>query len=137
VTAGGSSTLTVNAGTAAPGTYSLTVTGTGPSATHSTTVSLTVSGKPGAPTLTAARGRLPGVQLSWTVPASNGSPISAYRIYRSTTSGAEAFLTSVGTGVTSYRDTATVSNRTYFYKVSAVNGNGEGPFSNEASSKAR
>jgi hypothetical protein len=44
ITAGGSSTLTVNAGTAAAGTYTLTVTGTGTSATHSTTVSLTVTG---------------------------------------------------------------------------------------------
>jgi len=34
VTAGGSSTLTVNAGTAAAGTYTLTVTGTAASATH-------------------------------------------------------------------------------------------------------
>jgi hypothetical protein len=43
ITAGGSSTLTVNAGTAAPGAYTLTVTATGTSATHSTTVGLTVS----------------------------------------------------------------------------------------------
>jgi len=42
ITAGGSSRLTVQAGTAAPGTYTLTVTGAGTSATHSTTVSLTV-----------------------------------------------------------------------------------------------
>jgi outer membrane protein assembly factor BamB len=44
VTAGSSSTLTVNAGTAAPGTYPLTVTGTGSSATHSTPISLTITG---------------------------------------------------------------------------------------------
>jgi len=43
VTAGGSSTLSVNAGTAAAGTYILTVTGTEGSATHSATVSLTVT----------------------------------------------------------------------------------------------
>jgi hypothetical protein len=43
VTSGGSSTLTVNAGTAAAGSYTLTVTGTGTSATHSTTVALTVT----------------------------------------------------------------------------------------------
>jgi pre-peptidase len=43
VTAGGSSTLTVSSGTAAVGTYTLTITGTAPSATHSTTVSLTIS----------------------------------------------------------------------------------------------
>jgi hypothetical protein len=46
VTAGGSSTLSVNAGTAAVGTYTLTITGTAPSATHSTTVSLIINGPP-------------------------------------------------------------------------------------------
>jgi hypothetical protein len=39
---GGSSTLTINTGTAAPGTYTLTVTGTAASATHATDVSLTI-----------------------------------------------------------------------------------------------
>jgi len=42
VTTGGSSTLTVDAGTAAAGNYTLTVTGTAPSATHSTTVTLAI-----------------------------------------------------------------------------------------------
>ncbi|GAC1437207.1 MAG: hypothetical protein NVSMB51_10440 [Solirubrobacteraceae bacterium] len=39
----GSSTMTVNAGTAAPGTYPITVTGTGPYAQHTTSVTLTVT----------------------------------------------------------------------------------------------
>ena len=44
VTAGGSSTLTLTVGASvAAGTYNLTVTGTGASATHSTGVSLTVT----------------------------------------------------------------------------------------------
>src|SRR5437588_8868423 len=43
ITAGGSSTLTINAGTATASTYTLTATGTGPYAIHSTSVSLTVS----------------------------------------------------------------------------------------------
>jgi hypothetical protein len=43
ITAGGSSTMTVNVGAnTAPGTYTITVTGTGTSATHTTTVTLTV-----------------------------------------------------------------------------------------------
>jgi hypothetical protein len=46
ITAGGSSTLSVNAGTAAAGVYTLTVTGTGTSATHSTSVTLTVTALP-------------------------------------------------------------------------------------------
>ena len=140
VTAGGSSTLTVDAGTAAPGPYTLTVTGTEGSAIHSTTISVTVtapSAVPGAPTLTASRSRGSGVQLNWTVPASNGSAIWAYRIYRSITSGAEAFLVQVGTGSASYRDASTVSGTRYFYKITAVNGKGEGSFSNEASARAR
>src|SRR5438874_5237767 len=54
VTAGGSSTLSVNAGTAAAGTYTLTVTGTSPSISHSTTVTLTVQGPPPPPDFSIA-----------------------------------------------------------------------------------
>jgi fibronectin type 3 domain-containing protein len=140
VTAGGSATLSVNAGTASAGTYTLTVTGTEGAATHSTTVSLTVTtaaGLPGAPTLTATRSSRRGVQLSWTVPASNGSPISAYRIYRGLTSGSEVFLIQRGSGSTSYRDTSTSSGSRYYYQITAVNGVGEGPRSTEATAVAR
>jgi Fibronectin type III domain. len=140
VTAGGSSTLSVNAGTAAAGTYTLIVTGTEGTATHSASVSLTVTTAarlPGAPTLTATRTNRRGVQLNWTVPASNGSPISAYRIYRGLASGTEAFLIQRGTGSTSYRDTSTTSGTRYFYRITAVNGVGEGPLSNESSAIAR
>jgi hypothetical protein len=49
VTAGGSSTLTLTVGsTAAPGTYPLTVTGTAPSAIHTTGLSLTVTASTGS-----------------------------------------------------------------------------------------
>jgi uncharacterized membrane protein len=43
VTAGGSSMLTLASGSAAPGVYTITVTGTGSSATHATTVMFTVT----------------------------------------------------------------------------------------------
>ena len=43
ITAGGSSTLNVNTGTAAPGTYTLTVTGTEGTVMHSTTVTLNIN----------------------------------------------------------------------------------------------
>ncbi|MFI5100987.1 MAG: fibronectin type III domain-containing protein, partial [Actinomycetes bacterium] len=139
VTAGGSASLAVNAGTAAVGTYTLIVTGVEGSATHSATVSLTVfipAAAPGSPVLGAITGSPKGIQLSWTVPASNGSPISAYRIYRGKTSGSEVFLVRV-VGSTAYRDTNLVSKGVYFYRVSAVNGVGEGSLSNEASATAR
>jgi hypothetical protein len=46
VTTGGSSTLTIDAGTAAPGDYPLTVTGTSPLASHTTSVDLTITPPP-------------------------------------------------------------------------------------------
>ncbi len=43
ITGAGTSTLTLSSGSAAPGTYPLIVTGSGPSATHSVTVTLTIN----------------------------------------------------------------------------------------------
>jgi hypothetical protein len=46
VSAGGSATVTLDSGTAAPGTYTVTVNGTAASATHSTTITFTVTAPP-------------------------------------------------------------------------------------------
>jgi hypothetical protein len=46
VTAGGSSTLTLSAGSAAPGSYTVTVTGTSPSTVHQASVAFTVTAPP-------------------------------------------------------------------------------------------
>jgi serine protease len=43
VSSGGTSTLTVHAGTAAPGAYTVTITGTGSSITHTASLSLTIT----------------------------------------------------------------------------------------------
>jgi len=53
-------------------------------------------------------------------------PITGYRIYRSTSSNSEGFLTAVG-NVTSYRDKSTTSGIVYYYEVTAVNSAGESP----------
>src|SRR4029079_16211771 len=87
---------------------------------------------PDAPTALTATGTDTQVALSWTAPASNGgSAITGYKIYRSTTTGAETFLKSVGV-VTSSNDTAVTNGTTYYYKVSAVNSVGESVMSGEA-----
>jgi hypothetical protein len=86
---------------------------------------------PAAPVLTPTSG-LVSVALSWTVPADGGSPISGYRIYRGTTPGGEALLTTVTIGTT-YLDTAVTSGVTYYYQVTAVNGDGESVRSVEVS----
>jgi fibronectin type 3 domain-containing protein len=76
-----------------------------------------------------------GVALSWSAPAS-GAPITGYQIYRSSTSGAEAFLVSVGT-TTSYKDTTATSGLTYYYWIVATNAAGAGPGSTEVFATAR
>jgi cellulose 1,4-beta-cellobiosidase len=94
---------------------------------------------PSAPLgLTATQGFPKGVDLAWSAPASNGgSPVTGYRIYRSTTSGTETFLAAINGIATTYRDAATKKGARYFYVVRAVNAVGEGSSSAEASAIAR
>ncbi|MDR3711036.1 MAG: fibronectin type III domain-containing protein [Capsulimonadaceae bacterium] len=70
------------------------------------------------------------VVLSWS--ASTGAV--TYKVYRGTTSGGEA-STAVASGVTStgWTDTTVTNTKTYYYYVTAINGAGESPASNEAS----
>lgn len=87
-----------------------------------------------ATAVTTAGGR---IHLSWVRNGDGGATINSYRVYRGTSSGAEEFLTSDGVYHTwtsvEFEDTGLANGRTYYYKVSAVNGAGEGPLSNEAS----
>src|SRR2546430_7364803 len=62
ITAGNSATLNVSAGSAAAGTYTLTVTGTEGSVTHPTTVQLTVTAPSPNFTISASPGSLSLVQ---------------------------------------------------------------------------
>lgn len=87
---------------------------------------------PSAPQALQATGGNAQVALTWSPGSSGGSAITAYKIYRSTTSGAETLLASpAGTG-TSYTDSTAVNGTPYFYEVSAVNAIGESVLSNEA-----
>src|SRR5436190_1778185 len=88
---------------------------------------------PSAPTNLVATGGNAQVGLTWQAPGSNGgSPITNYKIYRGTASGAETLVATVG-DLLSYSDGAVTNGVTYYYQVSAVNNVGEGPRSNEAS----
>src|SRR5436190_1932533 len=88
---------------------------------------------PSAPTNLVATVGNAQVGLTWQAPASNGgSPITNYKIYRGTTSGGETLVATIGNQL-SYSDGGLTNGVTYYYQVSAVNGAGEGPRSNEAS----
>ncbi len=75
------------------------------------------------------------ITLSWSAPVSSGgSPVTGYRIYRSTSTGTETFTGTTVTS-TSFTDSAGSPGTTYYYRVSAVNSVGEGGLSNESSAK--
>ena len=86
--------------------------------------------KPSAPTLVAATPGNDQVSLSWTAPSTDGgSTITGYKVYRGDIEGSESLLTTLGQTL-SYVDSIVSNGQTYFYKVAAVNGVGEGSRSN-------
>lgn len=98
-------------------------------------VAATPASRPGSPGgLSANANASAGVVLTWSAASSGGSPITGYNVYRSTQSGAETLMASVGTG-TSYTDAAVSNGTTYYYKVSAVNAVGESALSSETTAK--
>ena len=89
---------------------------------------------PSAAILDSATAGTASVALAWSKPASSGgSSITGYRIYRSSTSGAETLLTTLASTATTYTDSGLASGSTYYYKVAAVNAKGTGALSNEKS----
>src|SRR2546425_4543405 len=99
------------------------------SVTKASSTSVTVLSSPQNLQATGGNAR---VTLSWQAPSSNGgSAITYYKIYKSTSSGTEVYLTTRG-NVTSYTDLAVTNGITYFYQVTALNSAGESPRSNEA-----
>ena len=88
---------------------------------------------PGAPAITV--GRDGGVaHLTWSESDNGGSPITSYKIYRGTASGAEILLADAGTA-TRYDDTTADANTVYYYKVTATNAFGTSCGNNEVVSK--
>jgi hypothetical protein len=92
---------------------------------------------PPAPLLLAAVRQAGGaVTVTWEVPDDGGTPLIAYRVYRGTTSGGETLLATIGPGKPLYLDSTAVPGTGYFYRVSALNAQGEGPFCGEVAAAA-
>ena len=76
------------------------------------------------------------INLTWTQSTSTG--ITQNKVYRSTTGSAGPYTLRATPGaVTSYLDTGLTSGQSYFYVVTAVNGNGESGYSNYSGATAR
>jgi acid phosphatase type 7 len=88
--------------------------------------------KPAAPSPSATGGDSV-VHLSWPAPPDGGARITGYNLYRSTSSGDETLLDSVGAGNTYYDDHSVTNDTRYYYRLTAVNLLGEGPQSKEVS----
>src|SRR5262249_41151001 len=71
------------------------------------------------------------VALSWTASTSTG--VAGYNVYRGTTSGGPYTLLAAVGSTTIYTDSTVVSNQTYYYVVTALDGIGnESPYSTES-----
>ncbi len=96
-----------------------------------------VSTVPSAPTgLTATAVSASQINLSWTAPANNGgSPITGYKVERSTNGGTTWSTVQPNTGstATTYSDIGLAASTAYTYRVSAINAVGTSSPSNTAS----
>ncbi len=101
---------------------------------HATTDDLTVPGAPTSLTATAPLGvgGSTQIQLTWRAPSTDGgSPITGYRIWRSPNGVTDWVILVPGpTGTaTTYLHTGLAPNTTRFYRVAALNAQGQGNYS--------
>ncbi|HXX91192.1 MAG TPA: fibronectin type III domain-containing protein [Acidimicrobiales bacterium] len=135
-TLGTTATTYTDTGAADGTTWYYTVTAVsgatqGPPSNEASATPMAVPGAPTGLSAAAGNGR---VTLSWSAP-SGGTAATGYKVYRSTSTGTETYLATVGTPTTGYVDSAVTNGTTYYYKVTALAGSVEGPASNEASAK--
>jgi hypothetical protein len=73
------------------------------------------------------------VTAKWAAPDGNGASITGYKIYRGASAGGETLLATLDNVLTYFDFTANAPGVTYYYKISALNAQGEGPTCHEFS----
>ncbi len=106
------------------------VNGNGDGAWSATRNARTDAGGPDAPVLTLTVAGDNQIDLTWTVPANNGSAIRGYWVERSADGDEPWERLSSNTATTSYSDDDLYRGMTRHYRVAAFNGAGTGPYSN-------
>jgi hypothetical protein len=139
ISGAGSSTLNITtAASSAVGTFTLTLSGTSGSLSHSANVTLVVNPvnppPPQPPTnLAAIAASSSSINLTWTASPTSGV---TYSVFRSTSSGfipSSANQIASAVAGTSFSDAGLTCATAYFYLVEAVNGSGASAPSNQAS----
>jgi len=109
----------------------VTAIGEGP---RSPTVFATPLSVPSAPSELTAVGGAKSITLTWTAPSDGGTAVTGYKIYRGSASGGESLLKLIGPNTT-YVDPGLPDNMLYYYKIRAINSQGDGPISSEVSAR--
>lgn len=117
--------------------YRVTATNANGESAYSNEVSTVVPTVPAAPTaLASALSSAPGSQsvvLSWAQSSTTSPAVTGNNVYRGTASGNEVLVYSSTSSITTYTDGPYSTGATYYYRVTAVNANGESTYSNEIS----
>ncbi|HZS74510.1 MAG TPA: fibronectin type III domain-containing protein [Candidatus Nitrosotalea sp.] len=117
--------------------YAITILVTSPPSNTATATTLTPVTVPQPPTgLGATADSSSQITLNWNAPSNNGgSPITGYKIERSTNGGStwSNIMSNTGSTATTYSDTGLASSTIYTYRVSAINSVGTSSPSNIAS----
>ena len=127
-----SSTVCVVSGLTVGRSYTYTVTAVnaiGESA-HSASSSVSISGAPSQPAQPSATAGNTTIDVSWTAPADNGSPITGYTVTASTANGPAGSCST--TGATSCTISGLRNGQDYTVTVVARNANGDSPASSGA-----
>ena len=113
-------------------TYTVTAVNAVGESAHSASSSVTISGAPSQPARPSVTAGNTTIDVSWSAPADNGSPITGYTVTASTANGPAASCSTTGGGDTSCTLSGLRNGQDYTVTVVARNAKGDSPASSGA-----